>query len=95
MPDELDWMPVDERNECIYQQHRDKPLSTVQTESRQAFEKLIAGVEAHPEAFLIEPQQFEGSPQPVILWQMLRGDVYEHYGQHIPSIKAWLASQAG
>ena len=87
-PTEIDMMPFDERNQRIYLQFRDTPLSEVLAESRRAFEKLVEGVEAHDEAFLIEPQQFGGPP--VTIWQMLRGDVYEHYGQHIPSIKSWL-----
>jgi hypothetical protein len=41
---------------------------------------------------LIEPQRFEGAPGPVTIWQMLRGDVYEHYGEHALTIKHWLAA---
>jgi hypothetical protein len=90
-PTELDMMPFEERNQRIYLEYRDTSLDEVLAESRQAFQKLVEGVEAHDEAFLIEPQQFGGPP--VTIWQMLRGDVYEHYGQHIPSIKSWLESR--
>jgi hypothetical protein len=86
VPAELDRLPFDERNERIYQQQRDRPLAELLTESRQAFQDLLAGVAAHTEEFLITPQHFEGAPGPVIIWQMLRGDVYEHYGQHLPSL---------
>jgi uncharacterized damage-inducible protein DinB len=89
-PTEIDRMHFEERNERIYQQHRDLPLAQVLAESRQAFERLLAGVEAHTETFLIEPQQFEGMPAPFAVWQMLRGDVYEHYEQHMPSIRQWM-----
>jgi hypothetical protein len=91
-PTELDFMDFDRRNDLIFQQQRDRPLPDVLAESREAFRLLIEGIQAHTEAFLTEPQQFEGAPEPVIIWQMLRGDVYDHYGQHAPSLRAWLAS---
>ena len=92
-PTEIDRMPFDERNGHIYRQNRDRPLAEVLAESREAFDRLVAGVEAQTEAFLIEPQHFEGAPGPMILWQMLRGDVYDHYGDHIPAIRIWLAAR--
>src|SRR3712207_2783768 len=93
VPTALDAMSDDARNDVIYQQNRNRPVADVLAESRQAFQDLLDGVEAHAEAFLIEPQQFEGAPQPITIWHLLRGDVYDHYGQHIPSIKHWLAAR--
>lgn len=89
---EADTLPFNERNEIVFQQNRDRPLAEVLADSRQAFERLLVGVQAHAEAFLIEPQQLEGVPQPITLWKMLQGDVYEHYGEHIPTIQEWLAA---
>ncbi len=93
-PTELDWMPFDQRNEIIYQQNRDRPVEEVLAESRVGFQRLLAGVQANPESFLIDPQQFPGAPEPVTIWKMLRGDVYEHYGEHIASIRQWLAARS-
>jgi hypothetical protein len=89
-PTEWDMMHFDERNILIYQKFRDHPLPDVLAASRQAFADIIAGVEAHTEAFLTEPQQFHGMPQPILVWDMLRSEVYDHYRQHIPAIKNWL-----
>jgi|SRR5690606_1283611 uncharacterized damage-inducible protein DinB len=94
-PQPIDLMPFDERNEIVYQQNRDRSLADVLAESRLAFQRLIEGVEAHTEAFLTEPHEFEGAPGPVLIWQMLRGDVYNHYPQHIPSVREWLADKRG
>lgn len=94
-PQPIDRLHFDERNETVYQQNRNRALDDVRTESQQVFAHLIAGVEAHTEAFLTEPQEFEGAPGPVLIWQMLRGDVYDHYGQHIPSVREWLADKRG
>jgi hypothetical protein len=52
-------------------------------------------VQAHAEEFLIEPQQFEGVAEPLTVWKLLRGDVYEHYGEHVASVKNWLVSRQG
>ena len=90
-PNELDAMHWEERNPIIYEQNRNRTLEDVMAESSQVFQQLVEGVEAHSEAFLTEPQEFEGAPGPVFIWMMLRGDIYEHYPQHIPSIKEWLA----
>lgn len=87
-PTEFDRMDFDQRNEIMFQKYRDVPLLDILSESKRAFQKLMAGVQAHTEAFLIEPQRFGDAP-PIIIWQMLRGDVYDHYGHHIESIKNW------
>jgi hypothetical protein len=93
-PTEFDFMPFDQRNDLLFQQNRERPLPEILAESQEGFEQLMAGVEAQTEAFLIEPQQFEGLPEPVRVWEMLRGDVYDHYAQHLPSIEQWLASHS-
>jgi hypothetical protein len=92
-PVEMDWMPFEEQNKVIYEQNRGRSAEDVLAESKAGFRKLMDGVQRHSEAFLIEPQTFEGAPEPVTVWKLLRGDVYEHYGEHIPSIKNWLASR--
>jgi ketosteroid isomerase-like protein len=93
VPTETDAMHFDERNNVFFQQDRNRTLPDVQAESRVAFQQLVEAVQAHTEAFLIEPQQFEGAPQPIVVWQMVRSEVYDHYGEHVPSVKRWLASR--
>lgn len=94
VPTELDNIrDFDRQNEIIYEQNRERPLDDILTESRTYFQRLIEGVEAHPEAFLLEPQQFEGSPEPIVVWQLLQGNVYDHYAEHIASIQDWLAAR--
>jgi hypothetical protein len=92
-PTSLDQMHFEERNVLIYEEYRGRSISDVLSDSRQVFQRLMEAVQAHSEAFLIDPQRFEGAPGPVVVWQMLQGDVYDHYPQHMPSIKSWLAAQ--
>lgn len=89
VPTEIDQMHYEPRNDRIYELARDRPLQVVLAESRQAFPRLMEAIHAHTEKFLLQPQQFEGVPQPIVIWQMLRSEVYDHYDEHIPSILAW------
>jgi hypothetical protein len=92
VPTEADTLPFDEANDRVFQQNRHRAAADVLADSRATFQRLVDGLEAHPEEFLIEPQQFEGVPQPVVIWTLLRGSIYEHYALHMPSIRAWLAA---
>lgn len=91
VPTAADRMDFDEANAQVFQQNRHRSTANVLADSHQVYQQLITGLEAHPEAFLIEPQHFEGVPQPVTIWKILRGNVYDHYGLHAPSIHDWLA----
>ena len=93
-PNELDMMHWEPRNQLIYEKVKDLPLEQVLAESRQAFERLIEAVEAHSEQFLTEPQQFKGAPQPIVVADMLRSEIYDHYLQHVPSLKEWTETQS-
>jgi uncharacterized protein (TIGR03083 family) len=92
VPTALDQLHYEQRNDRIYELERDRPLAEVLAESQQVFPRLLEAVQAHTEEFLLQPQQFEGVPEPIVVWQMLRSEVYDHYGEHIPSILAWAAS---
>ena len=87
-------MSFEQRNRYWYQRDRDRSLAEVQAESKQVFGRLLEVVELHSEEFLIQPQQFEGVPNPMLVWKMLEGDGYEHYRDHMRSIRAWLAQSA-
>ncbi len=92
-PTELDFMG-EGRNALIYEQFRDTPPDDILAASRRAFDRLVAGVEAHHEAFLVEPQQFAGAPFPVTVGNLLRSEVIDHYGVHARDVATWLASTA-
>jgi uncharacterized protein (TIGR03083 family) len=92
--DGTEGMDFEQRNQFRHQQTRDQSLEQIQAESRQVFDRLIEVVQAHSEAFLTQPQQFEGAPGPLLVWKLLEGDGYEHYRDHMRSIRAWLAQSA-
>ena len=88
-----DMMHYEDRNKLIYERDRDLPLQEVLAASKLTFQRLMEAVGAHSEEFLTEPQQFAGAPQPIIVWQYLRSEVYGHYPDHIAPIRAWLDSK--
>jgi hypothetical protein len=92
LPDEVtDRTPIDERNQLHFQESQLHSLTDVLTDARTILEQLIELTEAHSEAFLIEPQQFEGVPEPVVVWQGL-DHVCNHYRGHMQSIRAGFQS---
>jgi len=88
--DGTEGMSFEERNQFRHQQAQRRPLAEVLAESREVFQRLLEMVEAHAEDFLTQPQQFEGMPEPILVWKLLEGDGYAHYRDHMPSIRAWL-----
>jgi uncharacterized protein (TIGR03083 family) len=92
--DGTEGMDFEQRNQFWHQQARDRRLADVQAESQQVFSRLLEVVDAHSEEFLTQPQQFEGVPESLLIWKMLEGDGYEHYREHMRSIRAWLERSA-
>ena len=89
--DGTEGMDFEQRNLFWYQQARDLALAEAHAESQRVFGRLLEVVEAHSEEFLTQPQQFEGAPGPLLIWKMVEGDGYEHYHEHIRTIRVWLA----
>jgi len=89
---EYDGMHWQKRNIIIHEQTKDIPVDVVMAKSRAGFERLLAAVTATPEQILIEPQEL-GGPHPLIIWQVLRGDVYDHYLAHVKIIRNWVNTQ--
>jgi hypothetical protein len=83
-------MEIEQRNQHYYDQDRELPLDEVLANADETFHRLLEVVAAHDESFLIQPQTFEGAPEPVLIWQMLRGDVSEHLGEHTQQVREWL-----
>jgi len=88
--DGTEGMDFEQRNQYRHQQTREHSLADVQAESQQMFDRLLEVVEAHSEEFLTQPQQFEGALGPLLVWKMIEGDGYEHYRDHMRSIRVWL-----
>ncbi len=89
--DGTELMAWDERNAIHHQRTLHLALDDVLEASHQTYARLLAVVEQLPEAFLLEPQQPPGVPEPFVVWEQLRGNIYDHYRLHMRDVRAWLA----
>jgi len=87
-------LPHDQRNAAIYEQNRDRALSDVLAEARAVFEQLWAGMQSLAEEDLHDPLRFAEMPADWVPWQVIAGNSYEHYRQHTPGIRDWMAQYA-
>jgi Protein of unknown function (DUF1706) len=83
-------IPEDESNEIMVAQQRDRPLEEVLLEEQQVFAQLLEAVEALSDEDFNDPRRFREMPEDWIPWQILAGNSYAHYSQHVPSIRTWL-----
>lgn len=91
---ELWKLPTDERNGPIYEGNKGQPLEEVLTESSQLFERLWGLVSELADQDLVDSSRFNKMPEDWEPWMVIASNTYEHYQQHIPDIRAWLAERA-
>ncbi len=84
----------DERNEIEYQQNKDRPLNDIVNEERQAYMALLEAIQTLSDQDLNDPRRFENMPQEWSPWQLIAGDSFKHYKDHMPSIREWLAKRS-
>ena len=80
---------IDRLNEQFYQEGKSRPLAEVQTDFRTTFLQIVEVVQALPWEDLADAHRFawlNGTP----LWRYVAGDTYEHYQEHIESIREFL-----
>ncbi len=91
----LDDLSLDEFNAVLHEHNRDREPVGVLAESKRVFEELKSEVEARSEEFLFGTHRVDGVSYEVIPHQMLKSESYGHYRDHIPGLRAWLASAGG
>jgi uncharacterized damage-inducible protein DinB len=81
----------DERNEIEYQQNKDRPLHDIVNEEGQAYTALLEVVQQLSDEDLNDPHCFKTMPLEWRPWQLIAGDSFTHYEDHMPSLRDWLA----
>lgn len=80
----------DTRNRLTWEQHHNDALDDVLAESQAAYADLVRAVEAASDETLNAPWWWtRGHP----LIAVLPPQCYEHYREHEPEVRAWLASR--
>ena len=80
---------IDRLNEQFYQEGKSRPLAQVLMDFRTTYLQIVEDVQALPWEDLADSHRFvwlNGTP----LWRYVAGDTYEHYQEHIESIREFL-----
>jgi len=83
-------LPGDERNGVLFEQNRQRLLGDVLAEARQVFDRLLVAMRSLSDEDLVDPGRFRDMPADWVPWQILAGNTYEHYRDHLPALRAWL-----
>ncbi len=83
-------LEMDERNARIYEHNRVKSVAEVLQESQSAFERSIAAVQGLPDADLYDLEFTRASGADWTIIDLVEGDTFGHYNEHITSVRAWL-----
>jgi hypothetical protein len=86
-------LDVDARNAVIFEARHGQSLAETLAQARATFDGLVAAIEALPEDTLSEPNRSGWTKEQPLL-EPVAGNTYEHYHEHIPLLKAWLAQRA-
>jgi uncharacterized damage-inducible protein DinB len=86
-------LSTDARNAAIYAEIRDGALADVIAEENQVFTALLARLETLTNADVADPSRYREMPADWVPGDLFAQNTYEHYAQHIPAIRAWLAAQ--
>ncbi len=86
-------LPLDERNDVICAENRARPLPDVLVEAGRVYAELLAALETLTDADLADPARFAEMPADWLPWEMIASNSFEHYRDHAPDLRAWLAGQ--
>jgi len=86
------WPDLDQLNQRIYDDNRDKPLAAVETEFISSYQETLDLVSSMPEEDLIDPQRNEWSGSDP-LYFLVGGNTFWHYEEHLASINEWIKNQ--
>ena len=81
----------DEGNEIAYQQNKDRSLHDIVNEEQQAYTALLEVVQQLRNEDLDDPYCFKNMPAEWRPWQLIAGNSFKHYEDHMPSLRDWLA----
>ena len=83
-------LEMDERNARIYERIRAKSLDQVLQESHVSFQRSIEAVHGLRDEDLYDPEFTRVPDADWTVFDLIEGDTFEHYHDHITSVRAWL-----
>jgi Mycothiol maleylpyruvate isomerase N-terminal domain len=83
-------LPQDERNAAMVAESHARSLDDVLAEAERAYPQLLAAVQTLDDEDFNDAARYAGMPPLWRPWQLIAGNTYDHYPEHIPAIRAWL-----
>lgn len=83
----------DECNEIVYQQNRDRSWHEIMNEEQQAYADLLAAAQTLSDEDLNDSHRYKQMPEEWVPWQLYAGNTFNHYQDHMPFIREWLAQR--
>jgi len=83
----------DERNAIVVSNSREHTLQELLTEEREVYAHLLAEVQGLTDEDLNDARRFRDMPADWLPWQLLAGNSFAHYQDHLLPLSAWLAQQ--
>ena len=78
----------DERNAAVYAENRDRSLDDVLDEAQRVFVALRAEIARLSDAEMADPTLIADMPGVLTPWQLLAGNTWRHYEEHLPALQA-------
>lgn len=88
---ELWELTLEERNQVIHQQNKDRPLADVLAEAKDVYPRFLQAVAALDDADLEDPARFQYMPA---IWKpvdLITSNSTEHYVDHANQVHTWMA----
>lgn len=81
-------LDTDTRNQIVYEENKERLLEEILSESRQVHKDLLTELEKLEDQDLTDPSRIRNLPMEWQLWQVLKGNTYEHYQEHTAYLRA-------
>ena len=84
-------LDVDQENALIYQHYHARPLAEIVHESQAAFLRSLDVVQRLRDEDLYSPEFTHPAGVDWVIFDLIEGDTFGHYRDHIASVRAWAA----
>ena len=86
-------LPPDKRNAVIHKRAKPHSLEKVLAEAERVYKALLLSLADLRDTDLHNPAAFPGMPDDWTPWEVIAGNTYDHYQEHLTDILTWLKTQ--
>jgi hypothetical protein len=93
-PSEFAGLNMDERNAAIYERNKDRAVEDIVRDSERAFQRSLDAVQGLRDEDLHDHEFTRRYDSEYSAHDLIEGDTYGHYQEHIAMVRGWLEKQA-